>query len=152
LSLSKPNITSISTRLYLQKAGLKLFLDNPVLGTGQENITNNIEPYLPEYLKTNEIFFIDRTHNEFLDIAVTQGLIGFIAYVTFWGYIMIKSVRHYFTSKNPSHQKIFIYILAGILALHIYYIMNFTTISSEVLLYSMAGYLMAEMSHKTRAV
>lgn len=147
LSLTKDNVGSVMTRVYLQEAGLKLFLQRPIFGTGQEMVMNHIEPYLPEYLKMNRVFYIDRTHNEFLDILVMQGLVGFLAYVLFWGVLLWRAVKYYL-SANHFHsdlfsEQAFLFSLAALVAILSNYAMNFSVISANILLYLFAGYLVA---------
>lgn len=154
LSLTEDNVGSVTTRVYLQKAGLQLFLEHPVLGTGQEAIAGRIESYLPEYLKENRVFYIDRTHNEFLDVLVMQGVIGFIAYMLFWIALLWNAVRHYFYAKyrknEIDHERIFLFSIASVLAILAYYGMNFSTISGNILLYMFAGYLVAGRSFSSK--
>ncbi len=147
LSLTEDNVGSVTTRVYLQKAGLQLFLERPILGTGQEAIAGRIEPYLPAYLKSNDIFYIDRTHNEFLDVLVMQGIVGFFAYMAFWIVLLWNAIRHYLSVKykksEMDHEKIFLFSIASIFSILAYYGMNFSTISGNILLYFFAGCLLA---------
>lgn len=140
LSFSKNNLGSIMTRVYLQEAGLKLFLERPFFGTGQEMVMDNIEPYLPEYLKANDIFYIDRTHNEFLDILVMQGLVGFIPFLLFWSFLIWSAIIYYMSLKQDT---IFLVCLCAVLIIFSNYAVNFAVISGNILLYIFAGYLVA---------
>lgn len=148
LSLTEDNVGSVSTRVYLQKAGFHLFLERPIFGTGQEAISGKIELYLPEYLKENNVFYIDRTHNEFLDVLVMQGLVGFIPFIVFWIVLLWKAMKFYLqkTYKKTEiyREAIFLFSIASILAILAYYGMNFSTISGNILLYLFAGYVVAE--------
>lgn len=139
-SLTKDNVGSVSTRGYLQEAGLKLFLERPVFGTGQEMVIDHIEPYLPEYLKSNDIFYIDRTHNEFLDVLVMQGLVGFLAYILFWGILLWRACKYYLQSSGDGA---FLFSIAAIVIIHLNYAMNFAVVSANILLYLFAGYVVA---------
>lgn len=158
LSLTKDNVGSVMTRVYLQEAGLKLFLERPVFGTGQEMVMTHIEPYLPEYLKVNRIFYIDRTHNELLDILVMQGLVGFLAYIVFWGVLVWRAAKYYVYSRafrdDVFSEQTFLFSLAAVVNIHANYAMNFSVISANILLYLFAGYLVAvqdrhEFANKT---
>ncbi|MFA6549874.1 MAG: O-antigen ligase family protein [Candidatus Gracilibacteria bacterium] len=144
-SMTEDSTGSVTTRLYLQKAGLELFIKHPIFGIGQETIAGQIEPYLPEYLKSNHIFYIDRTHNEFLDILVTQGLAGFIAYMVFWIVLLWNAIKNYLNIRdsNVIHEKILLFAITAIIAIHANYAMNFATISGNILLYLFAGYIVA---------
>lgn len=149
LSLTEDNVGSVNTRIFLQEAGLKLFTERPIFGSGQETIAGRIEPYLPEYLKANDIFYIDRTHNEFLDILVMQGVVGFIPLMAFWIVLIIHAMLYYLRKKfkktEEDREEIILYVLAGVLGILAYYGMNFATVSANMLLYLLAGYLVAEM-------
>ncbi len=144
-SITEDNIESVTTRLYLQKAGFELFLEHPIFGIGQEAVAGNIEPYLPPYLKSNNIFYIDRTHNEFMDILVMQGLVGFIAFAAFWIVLLWKAIKNYLKMRSPNilNEKILLFGVASVIAIQGYYAMNFATISGNILLYLFAGYLIA---------
>lgn len=145
-SLKEESLGSLNTRVYLTEAGLKLFLNHPVFGSGQETIAGNIEPYLPEYLKSNDYFYIDRTHNEVIDIMVTQGVIGLAAFIVFWVYLLWNAAKFYLRKnvfKNIHTESAFLFSIASIIAIHIYQLMNFSTVSGNILLFTFAGYLIA---------
>lgn len=151
-SLTQDNVGSVMTRLHLQKAGFRLFLERPIFGTGQEMITDHIEPYLPEYLQTNRVFYIDRTHNEFLDVLVTQGLVGFFTYMIFWITLFWIATKHYLRSEvlhqSSFDASLFLFSISAILIIHTYYFMNFSVISANILLYLFAGYVVAARYQK----
>ncbi len=138
LSLDSEKSTSIQTRLYLWQAGLKVFIEKPFTGYGQDMVHENIESYLPEYLKENDVFFVDRTHSEFIDILVTSGIFSFLAYLSLLLIICWRAIK-YFVKSNV----IFISTFVGFLSLVIFHSVNFSTTSSNVLLYLFMGYLVA---------
>ncbi len=136
LSLDTPQSTSIQTRSYLWKSGLKMSLKRPITGYGQDMIQENIEPYLPEYLKSNEKFFVDRTHNEFIDILLFSGIFAFLSYFCLLVLILWRSARI-----NVSE-----YVIGpftAFISLIIFHTVNFSTTSSNILLYFSMGYLIA---------
>lgn len=136
-SIETENLTSLKTRIHLWQAGLKLSLERPLFGFGQDSIQENIDPYLPKYLKGNDVFFVDRTHSELIDIAVMLGLFGVIMYVGFFLMIFIKSVRHY----GDAH---FEAALAAFFSLQLFHGVNFSIVTTSVLIYFLAVYLSYE--------
>lgn len=163
-SIQSERDTSLKTRFLLWRAGLRLFVSRPFTGYGQDNIKGHIEAYVPEYLKANDVFFIDRTHSEFIDVLVTLGIIGFAGYAGFLLWIFWGCLR--FLIKNASAQRereqgeqsgsagcepkraykinsppCFLASFASLNILILFHAVNFSTITSNVLLYSIAGYL-----------
>ena len=134
LTLDTDKSTSIQTRLTLWKIGLQMSLSRPLTGYGQDMIQENIEPYLPEHLKRNDIFFVDRTHSEFIDILLSAGIFNLLAYICLLGLVIIKSAK---TIIKPA-------ALTAILSLVIFHSVNFSITSSNILLYFLIGYLLAQ--------
>lgn len=137
LSLDSENSTSIKTRLYLWKAGFEMSLKRPIQGYGQDMIQENIEPYLPEYLKANDAFFVDRSHSEFVDVLITSGFIGLAGYLTLILLILCRSFKKLI--KNPAILPLTCFI--AFISLVMFHTLNFSTTSSNVLLYLFMGYL-----------
>jgi O-antigen ligase len=135
ISLDTERSISISTRLHLWQAGLQSFLTRPFTGFGQDMLRGNIEPYVPEHLKANEVFFIDRTHSELIDILLTTGIFGLIGYLGFFGLIFWKEVRSGLKETAA---------LTALFTLFLFHAVNFSTISSNVMLYFLAGYLLVQ--------
>lgn len=142
LTLDTDKSTSIQTRLTLWENGLKMSLNRPLTGYGQDMIQKNIEPYLPENLKSNDEFFIDRTHSEFIDILLSAGIFNLLAYICLLGLVIIKSATTIIKSKETN-----LYIIAsltGLISLTIFHSVNFSITSSNILLYFLIGYLLAQ--------
>lgn len=142
LTLDTAKSTSIQTRLTLWKNGLKMSLNRPLTGYGQDMIQENIEAYLPENLKANDEFFIDRTHSEFIDILLSAGIFNLLAYICLLILVIIKSATTIIKSKDTN-----LYIIAsltGLISLTIFHSVNFSITSSNILLYFLIGYLLAQ--------
>lgn len=136
LAFDTPQSTSLQTRLHLWAAGWRMFLARPLTGVGQDNIREHIEPYLPEYLKSNDIFFIDRTHSEIVDMFVMLGVLGGIGYLGFFITIVAKAVNH-------EEERSLLPLLAAFVALFLFQAVNFSTVSSNVLWYVFAAMLIS---------
>lgn len=140
LSVRSENLTSVKTRFALWQAGFQVFLAHPLTGVGQDALKNNIEPYLPERLKANEVFFIDRTHSEFIDILATRGIFAFLGYVGFFLILLIKGVRLLLSSAVSDLR--FAAVFFSLLSLLLFESVNFSTITSNILLAFLSGYLL----------
>lgn len=138
-SVQPQHITSLKTRLSLWNAGLRLFWERPLVGFGQDTVKENIEHFLPERLKANEIFYIDRTHSEPIDVLVTTGIFGLIGYLGFFGFIGVRGLIF------PLQDRYFLAALTGFIALFLFHAVNFGTITSNILLYFLSGYLLSRM-------
>lgn len=145
-SVETENLTSLKTRVYLWQSGLKLALERPLFGLGQDSIQNNIDPYLPEHLKNTGVFFIDRTHSELVDIAVMLGGFGLITYVGFFLAIFWKSIRKYFHTSLSKTDSYLEATLTAFFTLQLFHLVNFSTITTNVLIYFFAAYLVYRLT------
>lgn len=130
---------SVQTRVDLWRAGIQLFLTRPITGFGQDNIKGNIEPFVPERLRENEVFFIDRTHSEFIDVLVTTGILGAIGYVGFFVTLLWRSMCAMLQEKFTDAY--FSAAFVGFLSLALFHAVNFGTVTSNMLFYFLAGFL-----------
>lgn len=78
---------SSGSRFVVAKIAWGSFLEHPILGWGPENFRfaflSHFAPcFGGEYCGGNILF--DRAHNVFLDILVTVGLVGLVAYAALW--------------------------------------------------------------------
>lgn len=145
LSVRSENLTSLKTRFALWKAGFQLFLAHPLTGVGQDAIKDSIEPYLPERLKANEVFYIDRTHSELADILATRGIFAFIGYVGLFFTLFIKGARFLFITAASDLR--FAAAFFSFFSLLLFHSVNFSTITSNILFFFLGGYLIASL-HK----
>ena len=70
------------------------FVENPILGTGQENFNYIFNEYYHPDMLTQEQWF-DRAHNVILDWLTAGGILGFLAYMSIFG-----SVLYYIWKKD----------------------------------------------------
>lgn len=76
-----------ATRFDIWKMALKGFEERPVLGWGQESFNFVFNQYYQPSLYGQEPWF-DRAHNEFLDMLVAGGVVGFLLYVSFFAFAL----------------------------------------------------------------
>ena len=88
---------SISSRGFYMRAGIKMFLDNPIFGIG-------FDSYRDWYRRTREYGAInasslgprdisDSAHNYFIDLAASGGTFVFISFVCLWFYILSCGIK-----------------------------------------------------------
>lgn len=86
-------------RFSLWKSGLEIWKESPIVGVSRRNITLFAKDRLPEtYMVNNDYTDFDSTHNMFIDILVSQGIIGFCIIILFFiklGVIIIKELFIY---------------------------------------------------------
>ena len=94
-----------SGRFELWKDGLKLFIDSPIFGHGQNSYRKLKE--LRNYKTTNA------AHNEYLKHLVEYGIIGFIAYCLIYYKIFMNINKSIKNSKTLSGRLLYISYIAG---------------------------------------
>jgi O-antigen ligase len=69
---------SVGTRLHLFSGGIQAFLDRPLIGHGMDSGT--VIGSLIESNRIGDISHFENFHNDFVQIAVTQGLLGLLPF------------------------------------------------------------------------
>ena len=72
-----------------EKAGLNRFL----LGWGPDNYNVAFNKYFNPEIQRYELGLFDRAHNKILDILVMQGLLGLIAYLAIWFFVIRAALK-----------------------------------------------------------
>lgn len=86
---------SAAQRLFIWERTLRLIRARPLAGWGLETL-GEVFPYDPADLEVHfgpRPVIIDRAHNDFLQMAVSVGVPGAIAYGVFWGLVVASAVR-----------------------------------------------------------
>ena len=84
-----------TNRVFIWKNGLKSFVNHPMIGSGPDTFAQAF----PEEAHWHYGEYYDKAHNEYLQILVCQGIIGFMGYMAYLGGIFLTSVKKAF--KNP---------------------------------------------------
>lgn len=92
------NMQSLMARFYIWKGSIGIIKDHWLIGSGLETFKTVFQKVqLKELLSVEEIYSIaDRAHNVILDIFITQGFFGILAYGSIIGgllYIIFKSAK-----------------------------------------------------------
>ncbi len=141
LSLNVENLTSVDTRFDLWTAGVEAIGDRPFFGYGQDTTYKFIDYYLPEDLRANNVFFIDRVHNEFLDLSLNLGLVGGFIYLALI-FFCLRDLYRIMKKGGVFVTPLFV----SLLALTVYHFLNFSTITSNIVLYLNIGICLAVFS------
>ncbi|HAW49567.1 TPA: hypothetical protein DCX16_01250 [bacterium] len=82
-------------RLLMWKGGMDIVKDHPLFGIGPEVLQFLWPRYAPlGYMsKTGQVTGVDRVHNEVVDVAITRGIIGFIAYIFLICFLFLSVIR-----------------------------------------------------------
>jgi O-antigen ligase len=93
-------------RINLLKNSAIIFLNNPILGVGIENFKTH-------YSNLTNSSKVTGAHNEFILISTELGVIGFIIYISLWGYslTLLKKISRYNKLLNLKDKKNIIMIL-----------------------------------------
>ena len=96
-------VDDVSNRRFsIWKSGSELFLKTPIIGTSFRGIVAFAEKVLPNtYLINNNAGKFDCMHNSVFDILVSQGLLGFLAFLSFAITIFVSFFKGLANIKEP---------------------------------------------------
>ena len=125
-----------SGRIEIWSMTLKLIKQVPIFGCGTDNLYNGLQKYCPEefdtfFNRTNT--YVDKAHNEYLNIAATTGIPSLIVYLIFLSLVLFPKLKIMFKDKT---------ILILSLAIGSYLIQaffNISTLGIAPLLYMILG-------------
>jgi O-antigen ligase len=117
ISLTDPTAKS---RIFSAGTAWQSFLQKPLFGWGQENYeAAYIKNFNPEVLKyLPEDFYFDRAHNKPMEVLATNGIFGFLSYLSIFG------IAFYFLNQLRKKQEWCLPSLAIIGCLAGYFIQN----------------------------
>lgn len=105
----------IGGRLYLWEKALLLIQRRPLLGYGPDTHALVMEKFNLEYARKFHCSgILDRVHNNYLDIAIAQGLLGLAAYLCIITTFLVWLVRTLKTETETSRQLLYRGILAAV--------------------------------------
>jgi O-antigen ligase len=84
-----------SYRAHIWRYSLTNFWDFPILGAGPDTFN----AFFPREEQERYCQHHDKAHNEYLQILVSQGILGILTYLAFLGIVLVKSIPKAF--KNP---------------------------------------------------
>ncbi|MEW6104339.1 MAG: O-antigen ligase family protein [bacterium] len=121
LFLEKKKAGSTGARLMMWKTGIKMVMDNPILGIGPEAIGITYPYYLYKvYTHDFPFEYEDRMHNDIFDTSVTRGLLGLSSYIFLIFAFFLAGIRLFFKSAYEER----VIILGAILGVLGYLVQN----------------------------
>jgi len=130
-NLFSPNTGSTSARIDFWKASSKAILKKPLLGYGLETQRDVLVEYYDKSwgIHSNVNTVPNRAHNLFLDILLTIGIIGLLAYLALL-YLFFKLIL--LNIKNNNYKKLNFAILLSIASYLISLMFNFSFVVGEI--------------------
>jgi putative inorganic carbon (HCO3(-)) transporter len=138
---------SVALRLKYWPSAVKSIMARPVFGYGLDaQYLPLFEAYDPSWMIYEAVNSkADRAHNEFLDISLSSGIFGLLAYLFLLG-VFIKSACVRFGRSQGPDLWLFFFLLAGLFAYHGALLFNFSTIETKTYFWLYLGVLAALLS------
>ena len=135
--------TTVQTRFWAWQAGFKGWNENPrtiLLGWGPENFnipfSKHFNPKFFAGIGSETLF--DRAHNMFIEILVTMGLVGFLAYINIFA-TLFSSLRR--LSKNNDFAVYGMGLTSAIIAYIIHNSFIFDTSANLIVFFTITGFV-----------
>lgn len=139
--------SDISNRRFsLWESGLEIWKTSPIFGVSQRNITAYAQDVLPEtYMVNNDMGAFDSTHNMFLDVLVSQGVVGFLILIAFFVAVAVLIIKRFFLNEQNRTSLYFIALFSVLVvfACSCVFVLDVLYLNSAatVLFWSALGYL-----------
>ncbi len=127
--------------------------DKPLLGHGLSSFKDVYNEYrradyrVPE--DAQDHITPETAHNEYLNIAATQGMVGFAAYVAMIVILILYAIRYLRNNKNNRDRLIVISLLTGIVVYLVEVFISFGTITTLFFYYTLIGLFVSYINNKT---
>ncbi|MDP3800502.1 MAG: O-antigen ligase family protein, partial [bacterium] len=134
---------TVQTRFWAWQAGLKGWSESPktvFLGWGPENFNTPFSKYFnPKFfVGTGSETLFDRAHNMFIEILVTMGIVGFLAYINIFA-ALFSSLRR--LSKNSDFAVYGMGFISAIIAYIIHNSFIFDTSANLIVFFTITGFI-----------
>jgi putative inorganic carbon (HCO3(-)) transporter len=150
ISIFSKRDSSNIARLEGWKAGLKTFLERPVIGTGPSTFRYGFEKHKSiEYMKATGTGVVQAdAHNDIIQFLATTGLTGFFAYLYLWYVLFTRGIKKIGKDDNPIETGCFL----SLLALFVQNQFNFSTVTTSVTAAFLAGILFYERKERVVSI
>lgn len=120
----------LTPRVYIWKSALMMFKDNPIIGTGLDTF-QVIFPYyrFPIYWQLEWNGTPEKTHNVFLQILATQGVLGFSFYLLLFFTFLKKSFNLVFCERDITRRYIIFGFFMAAVAFYVQGLFNYTVVA-----------------------
>ncbi len=139
-TFDRGNQMGVETRLFAWKKGIERIKERPWFGFGPDTHLLVMGKYTWEYRRTfNDHVTIDRVHNNYLDIAIAQGLVGLAAYLAVIVVWLVWLIRTLVAEQDNGRKMLFCGILAAMVGCLVNDIFIFSVVSVSPLFWSLMG-------------
>ena len=107
---------SVEHRIEAFRVGYAAVRERPLLGWGPENFSVIHERYVSARISALSETSFDRAHNKLLEEATTTGILGLLAYLSLWGWLLWAFLRQ--ARRLPLSRRVFLMLVGGGLAAH----------------------------------
>ena len=144
LSDISPQTRTVKTRLWAWQAGIDGWNDSArtmLLGYGPENFNLPFSKHFnPQFYQgTGSETLFDRAHNMFVEVLVTMGLVGFLAYLFIFAVLIKVLWKIYHQSERAEDSVGAAVLLAGLMAYLIHNLFIFDTSANFIAFFALAG-------------
>jgi len=137
-----PKDGSVQTRLVTWQISWEAFKEKPIFGWGPDNYLIAWDKYYNFKLATYGETWLDRAHNQLLDVLVMQGIFGLLVYLAFFGFIFyLLFFKRILGRASP-------FLGAVLIAYFVQNIFLFDEISSYILFIAVIGFLISVSESK----
>ena len=139
-----------SERIFIWTRSLNYIFDKPLLGSGPDTFDKVFKMNSQEaefYFGSSDIY-VDKAHNEYLQIAITTGIPALLFYLYFIIIILCKSFSNIYNKKYDIYT---VCLLSGFLAYIIQAFFNISVVSVAPVYWSMSGLLLGINDHKNKS-
>jgi O-antigen ligase/tetratricopeptide (TPR) repeat protein len=144
--------SNTQARLIQWRIALEGFKDKPVFGVGPENYYVIFDKYFDPKLYQYDPSWFDKPHNFLIEVLVTNGTVGFLAYAAMFILGLYGLWRAYKADLLSLSE--FCLLLAGLVAYQVQNLFVFDTVSPSVVFYGFLGlvvYMWGESQESVRA-
>lgn len=133
--------TAGSQRIFIWDRTMDYIFDRPLLGTGPDTFDKvfKMSPEEAEFHFGSRTIYVDKAHNEYLQIAVTLGFPAVISYLIFLAMILSKSILSLY---RYGRNKYILCLVLGVFAYMVQAFFNISVVSVAPVFWSMLGLLM----------
>jgi O-antigen ligase len=96
------HLGSVSARLEMWRVAVFIFKDNPVWGVGRGNYVNEVGGYVDRGLVHPEVTQNSQPHNAYLEMMVSKGAVGLLAFLALLFYPLSYFIRTFKSSPQTA--------------------------------------------------
>ncbi|MCX8093606.1 MAG: O-antigen ligase family protein [Candidatus Goldbacteria bacterium] len=120
----------MTPRIYIWKSALMMFRDNPITGTGLDTFQVMFPYYrFPIYWQLEWNGTPEKTHNVFLQVLATQGIIGFGFYLLLFFTFLKKFLNLVFNEKDIIRRYVIFGFFMAVIAFYVQGLFNYTVVA-----------------------